>query len=169
MRPVALIRGMAVKARVVAVGSRWTALCSSRASTPGRPPWPMSRSPAFTMVRFSPSKGTTSPMVPRAARSAYSSRMPWLSPSSNAVRSFNTTPAPERSLQGLWSPGWWASIRAAASGRLSWGRWWSVITTSMPSSRARATSSREEIPLSTVMMSFTPSWWRVSTAWRFMP
>ena len=99
MRPVALMRGITVKARLVAVAALPPMpLSSMRASTPARPPWAKMRSPALTMARFSPSTGTTSATVPRAAKSAYSSSTPAVSPPSRAITSFRATPAPERSL-----------------------------------------------------------------------
>ena len=45
---------------------------------------------------------------------------------------------------------------AAAWGSWGGGRWWSVTTTSTPSSFARAMGPAADTPLSTVMISVTP-------------
>jgi hypothetical protein len=49
-------------------------------------------------------------------------------------------------------PGWLGFTMQSASGSSSPGRWWSVISVAMPSSRARATPSTLAMPLSTVTM-----------------
>ena len=125
---------------------------SSRAQKPGRSVFWSWRRPALTMVRFSPVRGMTSATVPTAARSPQYSSISSGGHPSSAAQSLKATPAPHRPLKGLWSSARRGSTMATACGRLSWGRWWSVMMRSMPRLAAKAASSTAEIPLSTVTM-----------------
>ena len=115
------------------------------------------------MVRFSPVRGITSATVPMAARSPHCSSSSSGGQPSSAAHSLKATPAPERHLKGLSSSARAGSTTATASGSTAPGRWWSVTTTSTPSSAARLTSCTAETPLSTVMMSLKPFSARLST------
>ncbi|CPP58913.1 Uncharacterised protein [Bordetella pertussis] len=54
---------------------------------------------------------------------------------------------------------------ARASGSVSPGKWWSVMTTPMPAALAAATPSTLAMPLSTVMMmSGLPRRWRQASS-----
>ena len=54
-------------------------------------------------------------------------------------------------LLGKSQPGWFGLTMQVACGRVSPGKWWSVISVAMPSSFARATPSLLAMPLSTVI------------------
>ena len=61
------------------------------------------------------------------------------------------TPQPAMALLGNAQPGWFGFTMTSAAGSWSPGRWWSVTSTDMPSSFARATPSTLAMPLSTVI------------------
>ena len=152
--PAAFIRGETVNATDVALTYLSPAPATSSSSfMPARERLFMLRSPALTIVRFSPVSSTTSLIVPIAARSAKSSITAVSSSSSMAHASLNATPAPQSCLNGLEQSARWRSTIASARGRTSGTLWWSVITTSMPSSYARSVASAALTPLSTVTIS----------------
>ena len=157
MRPDALIRGARVNTVPVAVSALPPApATSASARRPGRSRRLIFSSPRRTSTRLAPLSDTTSARVPSATRSAYSSSTVSMSPSS-AQASRNATPTPAYSLKVLSQSARCGSTTATARGSTSCGWWWSVTTTSMPFSRAYATSSAAAIPLSTVIISFAPS------------
>ncbi len=63
------------------------------------------------------------------------------------------TPTPARCLPGNAQPGWLGFTISAGAGSVAAGRWWSVMSTSMPCAAAAATPSWLAMPLSTVTMS----------------
>ena len=137
IRPAALSRGAMPKLTLSAVtGLPARPTSSSRAARPGRSVCCRCCRPALTMVRFSPVRGMTSAMVPMAARSLQNSSSSSGIQSSRAAQSLNATPAPHRSLKGLSSSSRRGSTTATAVGRTLGGRWWSVMTRSMPSEAA---------------------------------
>ena len=72
----------------------------------------------------------------------------------SAAESLSTTPAAHSSPAGPSMPsGPSAGCTTGQSGSSAPGRWWSVTSTSRPSSRARATSATDVTPQSTVMSS----------------
>ena len=82
------------------------------------------RSPSQAMVRFSPTRGATSAMVPMAAilsSEAIDNLLPLRRINSHA--SLNATPTPASSLNGYAHPGCFGFSTAAASGRIPGGRW----------------------------------------------
>ncbi len=146
-------------------------------------------SPAVARTRFSPTSGTTSAIVPRAANAVASSRNArYVSPTRAAPTtalpmpqaSLNATPAPHRCGFGYGCPvgpgsrGW---TTAAQSGSSRVGRrrpvrhsWWSVTIRSTPRSRATLAGSTAVTPQSTVTISFAPRWSHSSaTASAFSP
>ncbi|KAG1249233.1 hypothetical protein G6F65_019206 [Rhizopus arrhizus] len=64
------------------------------------------------------------------------------------------TPTPARFLDGKPQPGWLGFTMASASGSVSPGKWWSVMTTPMPAALAAATPSTLAMPLSTAIAGF---------------
>src|SRR5918997_3760633 len=128
-------------------------------ATPPERPRFMCLSPIVASARLSPTRGAMSTTVPTETRS---SRRPNLflpsgSPSSRATAqaNFQATPTPARGSSGSHSFG--SRTATAESGGSSGGMWWSVTTTSIPSSLASATSRRLEMPQSAVMSRSTPS------------
>ncbi len=137
-----------------------TPATSMSAASPGRGALRRRPRPIVTRVRFSPTSGARSAMVPSATTSVSGRRASGSSTRaapgslSRAWASLNATPTPARCGHG--APGSFG-VTTMHSGSAPSISWWSVTTTSMPSSCARATSSRAPMPQSTVTSSLTPS------------
>ncbi len=103
-RPAALIRGASPKATRPTpsppgadsgIPATW-----ARARRPGRVVPASWARPCFTRIRFSPSRGTRSAMVPRATRSRKGHSSSLASVPKSACSSLNAIPTPQRSLNG---------------------------------------------------------------------
>ncbi len=159
-RPAALIRGPSRKPADWAStppGSRSATAISAR--SPALRVAATAAIPWRAIRRFSSRSGTMSHTVARPARSKSSSALAGSRPAAaySAAESLSTTPAAHSSPAGPSMPsGPRAGCTTGQSGSSGPGRWWSVTSTSRPSSRARATSATAVTPQSTVISSAVP-------------
>jgi len=130
---------------------------SASAFRPGLDVTARRSSPLVTRTRFSPIRGTTSAMVPRATISRRSTQSGSPIRSEIAWASLKATPTPARFWKGYAASRRLGLTTATAEGRTSGTSWWSVTITRRPISRARSISSWALMPQSTVIRRSMPS------------